>query len=168
MNKKLVVQGFLETFQRELSTLTHSAKEAHEAATHTETRAEDRHDTFAIEASYLAAGQAKRVSEIAQMIEEYQHYLEDSASSHQRISLGTLAVIQQISSDLKPLLNSKKMISFIAKTGGGTQIKVENEVITVITPNSPLGEPLLSSKTGDEFSVEAKSGIREYKVLNFF
>ena len=168
INKKLVIQGFLDVFERELAELIKSAKAAHEAATHEEVKAEDRHDTQAIEASYLAAGQATRVSEIEKMIAEYRTYLDALDTAHPKISLGSIVTLQQLSSNLQPILKNKDTHSFIAERGGGTQIQLNGKVITVITPRSPIGEPLMDAGPGEEIVVEAKSGIREYKVLSCY
>jgi hypothetical protein len=68
-SKGEVLMRFLEQVSSEIAALTASARAAHQAATHEESKAEDRHDTFAIEASYLAAGQSARVMELEKVQE---------------------------------------------------------------------------------------------------
>src|SRR4051794_4441922 len=75
IDKNKVIQSFIDHFSAEYQALVKSAKAAHEAATHEESKSEDKHDTRAIEASYLAHGQAMRVAEIENVIEELKHYL---------------------------------------------------------------------------------------------
>lgn len=68
--KSEILKGFLEEVSREIAALTASARSAHQAATHEESKAADRHDTFAVEASYLAAGQSARVMELEKVRSE--------------------------------------------------------------------------------------------------
>src|ERR1035437_4898036 len=89
LSKELIIKGFIQKFGSELAALTQSARAAHLAATHEESKAEDRHDTFAIEASYLAAGQAVRVAELEKTLQEFEGYL-TSGTTHTGISQGSL------------------------------------------------------------------------------
>lgn len=135
LDKDVVIKNFLEKFEAELSALVQSAKAAHAAATHEESKAEDRHDTFAIEASYLAAGQATRVAELEKTIQEF-----DSFLSHR---------------------SSTKLISYVcdgntshalfATLGGGSKIQLNDQItIQVLSVKSPLGEELMLAKEGEE------------------
>jgi transcription elongation GreA/GreB family factor len=156
IEKKQVIRAFLTHFESELRALTQSAKTAHEAATHEESKAEDRHDTFAIEASYLAAGQSARALDLENTLTEYRGYLE-KMNPHQKVDLGAwveLKTGQKISS------------VFIADRGGGTQIQLEGKTISILTPQSPLGEALVGAVSEDEITVESKNGVRDYLVVS--
>lgn len=152
--KKEVLTKFLEHFEKEMSALVASAKAAHQAATHEESRAEDRHDTFAIEASYLAAGQATRVNELEKCVQEFRQYLED-LHVHQLIQLGSLIKIRNI----------KEQEVLIALHGGGAQVDVQDRLLSVMSPNSPMGEELMGFSAGDEFSLETKAGTRTVQII---
>ena len=155
--KRQVILAFIEHFEKELSQLIRSAKTAHEAATHEESRAEDRHDTFAIEASYLAAGQAVRVQDIRKSIAELKGFLENASTTPIRsIEEAALVVLESL---------GKRTYSFIATTGGGTQVSVEGKTVSIVTPLSPLGENLIGLSEGDMFTLESKNGSREHVVL---
>ena len=68
MNKHAVHQLVLEKLSVDLDIAQRAAQTAYETATHEENIAENKYDTLGLEASYLAAGQAKRVEEIKQAL----------------------------------------------------------------------------------------------------
>ena len=70
--KRALLDLVVSTLTRELESIAQSAKAAHEAATHEESKAEDAHDTRGLEASYLAAGQMARIDSLKKVIASYQ------------------------------------------------------------------------------------------------
>src|SRR4051812_18493840 len=73
MNRKQeLIQIIMAQLNSELELITQSAKAAHEAATHEESRAEDSHDTRGLEASYLAGAQMARAEALKKTIASYQ------------------------------------------------------------------------------------------------
>lgn len=156
LSKEAVLKGFIEKFKAEHQALVQSAKAAHQAATHEESKAEDRHDTFAIEASYLAAGQAARVDELDQTIQEFESFLAGSAH-HSSISLGDLVTYE---------CDGITLHAFLAKNGGGTKLQIDGATVQVISPTSPLGDELMGRNTGEEFELELRGITKEYKILS--
>jgi transcription elongation GreA/GreB family factor len=153
--KTATLKSFYEYFLREKDALVASAQAAHSAATHEQSRAEDRHDTFAIEASYLAAGQAKRVQELDQAAQECQRYLKDQRQAD-RIEAGALVGLT--------LNTQAKSIVLWVNQGAGNQLTVDGKVVSLLSLNSPLGEQAQGLKAGDSFTLETPSGDREYHV----
>ncbi len=156
MDKTLILQKFIEQFEAEVFEQTQSAKSAHAAATHEESKAEDRHDTFAIEASYLAAGQATRIQDLNRVILDFRAYLERSSQVFTRATEGALLTLK---------MGTRQMHAFFAKSGGGSTLKMGATEISVVTVESPLGDALLDATVGDEVEVESKSGVRVYTVI---
>ena len=159
MTRVQAIQRLIEHFEKELDTMVQGAKAAHEAATHEESQPEDKHDTFAIESSYLAAGQAARALEIKTFIDEYKSHLEKAGSktpSNVRAEPGMLVKLKS---------SGRIFYTFFAKHGGGVQVTLGNESLTVTTPESPLGDSILDSKAGDEIEIDTRNGTREYKIL---
>jgi transcription elongation GreA/GreB family factor len=154
-SKEAVIKGFIEKFRAEHAALIQSAKAAHQAATHEESKAEDRHDTFAIEASYLAAGQAVRVEELDRTIVEFESFLAGT-SHHDTITVGDLVTYE---------CDGAITHAFLAKNGGGTKLTVDGITVQVISPTSPLGDELMGRKTGEDFELELRGQVREYRVL---
>ena len=72
MDKAQLHQTIINALLVVLETSKNAAIQAHEAATNGETVAENKFDTFDLEASYLAAGQSKRVSESEEKINIFQ------------------------------------------------------------------------------------------------
>lgn len=155
LTKSHFIRALIAHFKESHQLLLQSAKAAHSAATHEESKAEDRHDTFAIEASYLAAGQAKRVASLAQTILEFEQYL-NHLQSHSTLQCGSLFQYQS---------DGQKHIAFMAKLGGGTKIKVDSDLIHVISIHSPLGEALENAVLNDEIELEIKGALKSYQIL---
>ena len=68
MHKPTVHQLILDKLRIDLDIAERAAQTAYETATHEENIAENKYDTLGLEASYLAAGQARRVEEIRQSL----------------------------------------------------------------------------------------------------
>ncbi len=154
-SKEAVLKGFIEKFKAEHAALIQSAKAAHQAATHEESKAEDRHDTFAIEASYLAAGQAVRVEELNQTILEFENFL-TGTNQHDTITVGDLVTYA---------CDGSTTHAFLAKNGGGTKLSIDGVTVQVISPTSPLGDELMGRKLGEEFELELRGSVRDYRIL---
>ncbi len=66
MNKKEIHDAITKALLNRFKTAELAAKQAHQAATGDESVAENKYDTFGLEASYLAHGQSQRVIECEQ------------------------------------------------------------------------------------------------------
>jgi transcription elongation GreA/GreB family factor len=156
--KQKIIEAFIAHFEIEIAALIASAKAAHAAATHEESRAEDRHDTFAIEASYLAAGQAKRVQEIRASLNELNDFLAHlQPKSAAAIDLGALVTLES---------EGKQTYSLIARFGGGTQVDSGGAMVSLLSPTSPLGEGILGLQKGEQFSMESRTGTRNFLIIH--
>lgn len=156
--KKFILNELLKRTREELALLESSAKANHNFATDQEFKAESKYDTRALEASYLASAEAKRVEELKleiQILEEV-----DLEQSHKlgEISIGALVEL---------LHKDQKRFYFLIPTAGGTMLKVEDEAVLVVSVFSPIGDALLGLKQGDEFEVETPKETRHYEVVSF-
>ena len=68
INKQALVELIISDLQQALNQAISAANEAHAAAVDDQSVAETQYDTLAIEASYLAEGQSKRVQELQKAI----------------------------------------------------------------------------------------------------
>jgi transcription elongation GreA/GreB family factor len=157
INKQKIVELIRVRLEEEVQLITQAAKAAHEAATHEESKAEDSHDTRGIESSYLAGAQAQRASEIQQQIHAYKVMKLKEFSTQDPIAATALVELRS---------DTKRSLYFIAPQGGGMKVQLENDVVQVITPHSPLGEELVGRRTGDTVEVEAQGGSREYEITS--
>jgi hypothetical protein len=160
LSKSEVLRSLIDRLGSEIAGLTASARSAHLAATHEESKAEDRHDTFAIEASYLAAGQSARVLELEKVRVEMEGYLAGSTRTD-RVTPGCLVAYM-----------SDEGLHWVVmgKSGGGFRTEVSTPdrgmtSIQILSIHSPLGGELLGLRSGDEFEVEIKGLVREFTVL---
>jgi hypothetical protein len=156
MDKKTIVAAIITEIEKELAVAISAAKSAHEDATNEESKPENQYDTRALEASYVARGQAKRVAELREALFEYKGLIIREFSSKQAISSTALIEVESA---------GKRSILFYMSKGGGFSISVNGVKIQVVTPSTPLGEALLQMHEGDSILVELGSAEREYEIL---
>lgn len=157
MNKQNLVKSICEKLEADLLILQDAARATYDAATNEESKPENEYDTRALEASYLAGAQAKRVGEIEELLFVFKN-LEIKSFKNTDAILSTALV--EVESD------DKKSFVFLMSKGGGIQLHIESMFVQIITPHSPLGEALLGLKVGDVAVVESAKKILEYEILS--
>lgn len=157
MKKKDVIDQIQNYLANELANVVAAADAAREAATHEESKAEDAHDTRAIEAGYLAAGQAKRVDELKGQLLMYKFLPVREYGPEDVACPAALVELEH---------NSRVAFYFIAPKGGGLITEVDGKPVQVITPASPLGDALMGKRVGDIVEVESRGVLREYRVIS--
>lgn len=142
MNKRNIQQLLLLALEKQLSNAQAGLEQAYDSATHKENIAENKYDTLGLEASYLAHGQAVRVTEIQQQITRFK-----------RVAKRDLIASDQIEVDSLVELKGPSAISvwyYISLYGAGQKLELNQVLVTVISPNSPLGQVLLGLEPNDE------------------
>src|SRR5690606_27109934 len=94
MNKQTVLQSIIDKLKVDLGVAQRAAQTAYETATHEENIAENKYDTLGLEASYLAAGQARRVEEIRQSLLLYQKLDLVAFDENRGIQIGDLVTLR--------------------------------------------------------------------------
>ena len=145
MNKKQIISDILAHLSQELDATINAANNAHLAATDDQSVAETQYDTLAIEASYLAEGQSRRVEEIQLAKQALEQFIIRDFQKDTAISLGALV---QLAEDI-----SEQHWFFIAPAAGGFRGVIENKNYTVITPNSPMAKAMLGKYVDDEIAL---------------
>lgn len=158
MNKAEILNKIIASLKADLAKLVDAAKDAHVTATHEETMAKSKYDTFALEASYLAHGQAKRAEAIQDALNAYTRLKLKTFDDNSTLSVSALVVLETD--------DEKHETYFLGPKAGGTRVTHENTKITVITKDSPLGDALWEQKKGDEFSVGVGKKVKNYFVLS--
>jgi len=86
--------ALLDTIRLELRTglerLSRAAMDAHAAATDPDSKAEGKYDTRSLEASYLAAGQARQVDELAEAVRAFDAFTLPDFAMDDPIGMGAL------------------------------------------------------------------------------
>lgn len=156
-NKKQLADLVVTALSKQLQQAIDAAKEAHAAAVDDQSVAETQYDTLAIEASYLAEGQSKRVMEFQHAIEAYKALELIEFKSDSSIVLGSLV---QLSTD-----SETNHWFFIGPAAGGFRCQVDQQNITVITPQSPMGIALIGKQLDDDIEVKlGNNSLEDYIV----
>ena len=156
MNKHAVHQLVLEKLTLDLDIAQRAAQTAYETATHEENIAENKYDTLGLEASYLAAGQAKRVDEIKQALLLCQNMPLRAYDDQRGIEIGALLGLEDE--------NGRQQWLFLAPDAAGLKVDVVGQPVTVITPRSPLGKSLVGKFEGDEVEILVAGARQHFTV----
>lgn len=156
MNKHAVHHLILEKLKVDLDIAQRAAQTAYETATHEENIAENKYDTLGLEASYLAAGQARRVEEIRQALVLCQNLILRPYDEQQGIQIGTLLGLEDD--------NGNQQWLFLGPDAAGLKVYLVGQLITVITPRSPLGKSLLGKFEGDEVEINVAGTRQQFAV----
>jgi len=156
MNKALLLKNVLKRLSFDLEILCAAAKTAHEASTHAENIPDNKYDTLALEASYVAQGQANRAGQIRRSIDVYRQ-LKLHENIDELISLTSLVTLQDAFGATKFL--------FIGPLEGGLKIEQEGEEVVVITLASPVGRELLGRSAGETVEIGTGTMRVAYEII---
>lgn len=123
-----------------LDRLSKAAFEAHAAATDPGSKAEGKYDTRSLEASYLAAGQARQVDELAESVRVFETLSLPDFGMDDEIDAGAL---------VEAALNGETSWFLLVPASGGLVIEHEGLEITLLTPDSALYRKLLGMRAGE-------------------
>ena len=154
MYKKLLLNKIIEHLYSELKNSELAAKNAHLAATDDQSVAETQYDTLAIEASYLAEGQSRRVDEIKKAINLYQQLKDMGSQEDPPFSQVKIGSLVQLDKD-----KANRTWFYIGPAAGGFTCKISENTFTLITPKSPMGMALIDKEEGDEITVNLGENI---------
>jgi transcription elongation GreA/GreB family factor len=154
--KNKIKKNLLVKLENELHEIESAAVSARAYALQDDLKSEGKYDTRAIEASYLASAQQRRVEEIKldlQMIQE----MEIQKSSH--LEMGALALID---------FNKREQFYFLSPTLGGELMNVDGHSVLIISVFSPIGSEAMNLSKGDSFEVETPKETRSYLIKEVF
>lgn len=153
-----IITAILDQLEQNLTVAATASEQAHASATHSENAAENKYDTLALEAAYLAHGQSVRIQELQQSIHNYQHFVKPEFGPEAKIALGAIVRLLNISSN-------EVIQVFIAPDAGGLKVTCNNETIQLLSLASPLGKQLIGLTTDDEFTFANGQFTQTYAVL---
>ena len=152
--KRMIHAELLSIIAGDLAVIERAHREAREAATHDEAKPENDKDTRALELSYLARGQAKRIEELRAGVADLTAMALRLFSEGDPVTLGAIVDVAD---------DSAESSVFIAPYGGGS--KVGGGRIQVVTPQSPLGRALLGRHSGEECDVTMGGKTRQLTIV---
>ena len=132
MDKSDLISRIIQNLHTELEQAMTAAQQAHNGATHEQSKAETQYDTIGLEHAYLAEGQSRRIDELLLQISKLENWQAPDFSEDDEVYLGALVSLQSAN-------NKQTLTVFLAPAGGGQDI----DHIQIITPQTPLGQALL-------------------------
>lgn len=156
MSKNELLEKIIATLEADLTTLTEAARTAHTAATHEECIPDNKYDTTALEASYVAQGQANRAQEIRQSLEIYRQLKIRTFDENSAIRLTALVTLEAEGGHLRKV--------FLGPGAGGLKLLINNQEAIVITPDSPLGRALIGKHCDEEVAVGTGRESNSYTI----
>ncbi|WP_413289162.1 hypothetical protein [Bdellovibrio sp. HCB337] len=157
MDKKKLIAQIRADLEKDLLVLKEAERVTREAATHEESKPENEYDTRALEASYLAGAQSKRITDTEELLVLFKHVEPKSFGPNDVISATALVEAE---------LNGKRSYFFVMSKGGGINLTFEGKKIQVITPSSPLGEAMLGLRVDDTALIENGPQVLEYDIIS--
>ena len=151
----MLIEEIIAHLSKEIEAYEKSARAAHAEATHEQNKAENKYDTRALEASYLAHGQSRQAAETAEALQHFQAFSLRAFGPADPIDLGALVKLEA---------NGEQSFYFIGPRAGGAEIMHEEGTVLVLTPQSPLGRQLIGKRTGDRLKIELGGVRNEYRV----
>lgn len=155
-NKQGLVSKIIAALTEEFERFTKAARASHAEATDPQSKAEHKYDTRGLEAAYLAGGQARKVAEIEEAIAQFQKLKVIEFGPDALVDYGALVQVE---------MRGGVSWYFIGPKAGGLEIAQDKDEVTVITPQSPLGEQLMEKKQGDKFKFGAGRDSTQGKIL---
>ncbi len=141
---------------RRLEQLEAAAMATRAGVTHEEARAENPKDTRAIEASYLARGQARRVEEMREIATRLRSMKLRSFSEDDAIDASAVVTVD---------VDDEQRTFFIVPAGGGITTSLDGTEIQLLTARSPLGRAILGLREGDDVEVRVAKRTRDYEIV---
>ena len=157
MGKEEILEKIIASLNADLALLTQAARTAHAAATHAECLPDNKYDTTALEASYVAQGQANRAQEIRRALECYRALVLRPFDDESPIRLTALVTMAAEDGSRRRL--------FLGPDAGGLKLTGPDEECIVITPESTLGRALLGKSCGDELQIGSGAARKTFTII---
>ena len=153
--KEEIINHLMDKTQAELD----KAKQVYETTKNLvqngDLKSDGKYDTRATEANYLAEGQRQRVQDLEQEIALLKDL--DFKTAHKKVAIGSLVKLR---------MNNLDKYFFVSPISGGDMIKIQDQIVMVVSAFSPIGDGALSLEEGESFEVEINSSTREYEVVS--
>lgn len=160
MNKARLFDVILSKLKSVHQVAVDSAQRAYETATAEENEAENKYDTFGLEASYLAHGQSRRVAQCEADVIAFEKIPRITFENDMPASSGALVHLHDE--------QARSQYVFLSPVSGGLNVQLDKKDITLVTSSSPLGKALSGCFIGDEITLKMGGEIKRYEVLALY
>jgi hypothetical protein len=150
MDKSKIVALILEQLRDAFGARHAASRQTRSAGNDEQSKAENKYDTLSIEQNYLADGLARQAQAAVQAAAAYEKLPPRDFAADEAIDLGALVELE---------FPDGREWFFIGPAGGGIEIRHEETLITVLTPEAPLGAQLLDRRAGESIA-RPKATIR--------
>jgi hypothetical protein len=157
MNKAQLIRQIVISLRESLAVLEKAARASHAEATHESSKAESKYDTRGLEAAYLAGGQARQAKEIPDSIKLYEALPIKNFAGDEPLDLTALVELDA---------GGARSLYFIGPKNGGLEIEHQRKEITVITPQSPLGQNLVGKQAGQRWTAKLGGSVVKYHIVS--
>lgn len=147
--KTRALRAVVESLRADLATAVQAADVARDEATSPESKAENKYDTRAIEAGYLAGAHARRVEALRLALGRFELLLRQSMAGG---ATSRYVVARNAGGESSAFL--------LGPGGAGASVEVDGIRVRVVTAASPLGSQLADAEEGDELVVKLDDGAR--------
>ncbi|TLX55027.1 transcription elongation factor GreAB [Stutzerimonas nosocomialis] len=148
--------SIIQRLQEDLRIAQDALRASHEAATHAESKAENKYDTRGLEAAYLADGQRRRVHEIETALAAYRNLKVERGDV---IRIGALVALEH---------GDGERWVYLGPDGAGLKLVAGGREILVISPRSPLGQALLGREQDDEVEIRVNGQRQHYLIREHY
>lgn len=155
IDKRALLATLKDQLARELERSTEWARDAADAATHEENRAESDKDMRSTEASYVARGHTERVLQLEQTLAKLGAVTVRDFGPGDVIATSALVELES---------GSRRALYFLLPTAGGERLQVQGAEVQTLATTSPLGASLLGLSEGDEAEVTTPQGTRVHLI----
>ena len=156
MSKTLLLREIVSKLSESLGLLQRAARASHAEATHESSKAENKYDTRGLEAAYLARGQARHAKEIVDSIKVYESLALKEFAPGEAVDLTALVELE---------VDRLRSFFFVGPTNGGLELQFDGREVTVVTPQSPLGQHLIGKKARHRWTAKIGSGTVRYHLV---
>jgi len=153
--KQQILELLLAKLGQELASLESAFQASKSLATDQEFKAESKYDTRALEASYLASAEQRRIEELKLDIQMLNDVDLSLANNSSEVGLGSLVKLE---------FNGQVRSYFLVPTNGGEMFSVGEDVVLVISVFSPIGSSMMGLGLNEEFEVETPKAVRNYRI----
>ena len=154
--KQALIEQVQQLLRAEHAVAERQALETAASANDPEAKPENDKDTRKVELSYLAAGQAERTRGLAAALAVLGSMGVRTIAPRAPIESGALVSLK---------IDDKPQRVLVLPAGGGIKLAYPGGVVSVVTPQSPLGSGLLGKTLGDEFELPLAGKQKTIEVV---
>jgi len=154
-DKQAILEGIIQQLEADIVISEQAVAMARDTATHQDCLGSSKYETMGLEASYLAQGQGIRLLELERSLAYFKQL---SPQPLETIQLGALVVLSDE--------QEQQQSFFLAADAGGLKVSYQQQTVTIITPQAPLGKVMMNKTLGDDFSLKIAGENRCFEVLS--